>query len=174
MKLNGLKPVIQKRDEAVSPIIATILLVAITVILASTLYLALGGFFSAKTSAVPSATLTVSNTSTSTSPTYSITIGGLSSNNLPITSVEVQIVFSGTTVTFTLSSSGGTWTAASTTPATGNTYALNGPTTGSLTNGAVFTVSDTPATTTTALIFPTTFVLVDTATNGGTMGSSPA
>ncbi|MCL5794595.1 MAG: type IV pilin, partial [Candidatus Thermoplasmatota archaeon] len=45
MKLNGLKPVIQKRDEAVSPIIATILLVAITVILASTLYLALGGFF---------------------------------------------------------------------------------------------------------------------------------
>ncbi len=170
MKLNGLKPVIQKRDEAVSPIIATILLVAITVILASTLYLALGGFFSAKTSAVPSATLTVSNTSTSTKPTYSITIGGLSSNNLPITSVEVQIVFSGTTVTFTLSS--GTWTAS--TQPTGNTYALNGPTTGSLTNGAVFTVSDTPATTTTALIFPTTFVLVDTATNGGTMGSSPA
>ena len=167
MKLNGLKPVIQKRDEAVSPIIATILLVAITVILASTLYLALGGFFSAKTSAVPSATLTVSNTSTSTSPTYSITIGGLSSNNLPITSVEVQIVFSGTTVTFTLSSS--TWTTTTTQP-TGNTYALNGPTTGSLTNGAVFTVSDT----TTAAIFPTTFVLVDTATNGGTMGSSPA
>ena len=171
MKLNGLKPVIQKRDEAVSPIIATILLVAITVILASTLYLALGGFFSAKTSAVPSATLTVSNTSNSTSPTYSITIGGLSSNNLPITSVEVQIVFSGTTVTFTLSSSG-KWTAS--TQPTSNTYALNGPTTGSLTNGAVFTVSDTPATTTTALIFPTTFVLVDTATNGGTMGSSPA
>ncbi len=169
MKLNGLKPVIQKRDEAVSPIIATILLVAITVILASTLYLALGGFFSAKTSAVPSATLTVSNTSNSTSPTYSITIGGLSSNNLPITSVEVQIVFSGTTVTFTLSS--GTWTAS--TQPTGNTYALNGPTTGSLTNGAVFTVSD-KATTTTAAIFPTTFVLVDTATNGGTMGSSPA
>lgn len=167
MKLNGLKPVIQKRDEAVSPIIATILLVAITVILASTLYLALGGFFSAKTSAVPSATLTVSNTSTSTSPTYSITIGGLSSNNLPITSVEVQIVFSGTTVTFTLSSSG-KWTAS--TQPTSNTYALNGPTTGSLTNGAVFTVSDT----TTAAIFPTTFVLVDTATNGGTMGSSPA
>lgn len=167
MKLNGLKPVIQKRDEAVSPIIATILLVAITVILASTLYLALGGFFSAKTSAVPSATLTVSNTSTSTSPTYSITIGGLSSNNLPITSVEVQIVFSGTTMTFTLSSS--TWTTTTTQP-TGNTYALNGPTTGSLTNGAVFTVSDT----TTAAIFPTTFVLVDTATNGGTMGSSPA
>ena len=170
MKLNGLKPVIQKRDEAVSPIIATILLVAITVILASTLYLALGGFFSAKTSAVPSATLTVSNTSTSTSPTYSITIGGLSSNNLPITSVEVQIVFSGTTMTFTLSSS--TWTTTTTQP-TGNTYALNGPTTGSLTNGAVFTVSD-KATTTTAAIFPTTFVLVDTATNGGTMGSSPA
>ena len=167
MKLNGLKPVIQKRDEAVSPIIATILLVAITVILASTLYLALGGFFSAKTSAVPSATLTVSNTSNSTSPTYSITIGGLSSNNLPITSVEVQIVFSGTTVTFTLSSSG-KWTAS--TQPTSNTYALNGPTTGSLTNGAVFTVSDT----TTAAIFPTTFVLVDTATNGGTMGSSPA
>ena len=169
MKLNGLKPVIQKRDEAVSPIIATILLVAITVILASTLYLALGGFFSAKTSAVPSATLTVSNTSNSTSPTYSITIGGLSSNNLPITSVEVQIVFSGTTVTFTLSS--GTWTAS--TQPTGNTYALNGPTTGSLTNGAVFTVSDSVTSTATA-IFPTTFVLVDTATNGGTMGSSPA
>ncbi|MCL4330062.1 MAG: hypothetical protein M1533_03570 [Candidatus Thermoplasmatota archaeon] len=137
--------------------------------MASTLYLALGGFFSAKTSAVPSATLTVSNTSTSTSPTYSITIGGLSSNNLPITSVEVQIVFSGTTVTFTLSS--GTWTAAGTgTQPANNAYALNGPTTGSLTNGAVFTVSDTTA----AAIFPTTFVLVDTATNGGTMGSSPA
>ena len=58
MMEKGLKPVIYGKDKAVSPIIATILLVAITVILASTLYLALGGFFSHTASAAPTASIT--------------------------------------------------------------------------------------------------------------------
>ena len=39
-----MKKVILKDDKAVSPIIATILLVAITVVLAATLYTILGGY----------------------------------------------------------------------------------------------------------------------------------
>ena len=108
MKLNGLKPVIQKRDEAVSPIIATILLVAITVILASTLYLALGGFFTAKSVATPSVGL--SSSSGSTTGSYVITVASVSSNSAAWTDVKVELL-SGSTViqSLTYSSSKTTW-----------------------------------------------------------------
>ena len=44
MRFITMKGIITKDDEAVSPIIATILLIAITVVLAATLVTILGGF----------------------------------------------------------------------------------------------------------------------------------
>ena len=107
MKLNGLKPVIQKRDEAVSPIIATILLVAITVILASTLYLALGGFFTAKSVATPSVGL--SSSSGSTTGSYVITVASVSSNSAAWTDVKVELLSGSTVIQSLTYSSSKTW-----------------------------------------------------------------
>ena len=88
----GLKPVLYDKDKAVSPIIATILLVAITVILASTLYLALGGFFKTTTSTTPTAALSVSS---SGSNNYTLTVGSVSSTTISLNSVEVEIFING-------------------------------------------------------------------------------
>jgi flagellin-like protein len=90
---NGLKPVIRKKDKAVSPIIATILLVAITVILASTLYLALGGFFKTGATATPTAALSVTSGGASN---YTLSVGSISSTSVSINSVEIEIFINGT------------------------------------------------------------------------------
>ena len=89
----GLKPVLYDKDKAVSPIIATILLVAITVILASTLYLALGGFFKTTTSSTPTAALSVTSGG---SNNYTLTVGSVSSSSISDASVEVEIFVNGT------------------------------------------------------------------------------
>ena len=89
----GLKPVLYDKDKAVSPIIATILLVAITVILASTLYLALGGFFKTSTSSTPTAALSVTSGG---SNNYTLTVGSVSSSSISDASVEVEIFVNGT------------------------------------------------------------------------------
>ena len=91
----GLKPVLYDKDKAVSPIIATILLVAITVILASTLYLALGGFFSHTTTAAPTATVSVTNTtgSSGTPFSYSISVGSPTSA-VSLSNVILKVTYS--------------------------------------------------------------------------------
>ncbi len=112
MKTKGLMPVIEKKDKAVSPIIATILLVAITVILASTLYLALGGFFSTKTTSTPTVAIGATNTSSSTTAfTYSITIGSPSSNTISWSSTAWIVTLGSTLVTVSWSSATTGWTA---------------------------------------------------------------
>ena len=169
MKRYGLRPVIQK-DEAVSPIIATILLVAITVILASTLYLALGGFFTSKTSATP--TVGLSTASGSTSGTYVITVGSTSSNAVPWTSVKVEIL-SGTTEEFSFVNSGGTWTVstsltlttgdpAASLSATTDTYVTSGDTLTFTPNLSNYTSPPTP----------TTVEFFYTGSSAGDMGSA--
>lgn len=111
----GLKPVLYDKDKAVSPIIATILLVAITVILASTLYLALGGFFSHVGTTTPSASVSVTGNTTVSSPsttsigevTYSVTVGSPSAT-VPLTSTAFSVVLSnGQSATLTYTSSSG-------------------------------------------------------------------
>ena len=97
-RIRGLKEVIE-RDEAVSPIIATILLVAITVILASTLYLALGGFFKSGTSASPTATVSVTNSTSSTAPGYVYSVSvGTPTSAVALSNVILKITFSNGTI----------------------------------------------------------------------------
>ncbi len=60
-----MKAIIRKDDQAVSPVIATILMVAITVVLAAVLYVMVSGLIGGTTtSSKPAVTLTISKTST--------------------------------------------------------------------------------------------------------------
>ena len=86
-----MKQIIKKEDKAVSPIIATILLIAITVVLAATLYTVLGGFTKGLSSGNPTASISFIETSTNN---YSISVNSVS-GNVSLSSVVLQ-VFNGT------------------------------------------------------------------------------
>ena len=103
-----MKQIINKEDKAVSPIIATILLIAITVVLAATLYTVLGGFTSGLSTS-GSATLsgTFANTTSSTNGyNYSFSISSSSSGGISISSLELKIVNNTGTFTTSALSSG--------------------------------------------------------------------
>ena len=176
----GLKPVLYDKDKAVSPIIATILLVAITVILASTLYLALGGFFSHVGTTTPSASISVSGNTTSTTTTtstagndittYTVTVGSPSAT-VPWTSTAFSVTLnngqsatlSPTSYDASISTPSGTTVAITTVPSSGNvavtTFTLTITTPGSLT---------TPV-----YLYLTSISFLDTASSGGgVMGST--
>ncbi len=90
-----MKQIINKEDKAVSPIIATILLIAITVVLAATLYTVLGGFTKGLSSGNPTATANFVESSTNASD-YTISFASIS-GNISVSSVELQL-YNGTTV----------------------------------------------------------------------------
>ncbi|MFG1415144.1 MAG: archaellin/type IV pilin N-terminal domain-containing protein [Thermoplasmataceae archaeon] len=77
----------EKKDKAVSAIIGTILIVAITVVLAATLYAVLGGFGGLIGKPTPTASMTVSITGTSN---YSVTFTSVSSN-LTLANTQLKI-----------------------------------------------------------------------------------
>jgi len=156
-------------DKAVSPIIATILLVAITVILASTLYLALGGFFSHVGTSTPTVSLSATNTSTSSSFSYSVTVGSVSTTGISLSNVEINLVGSGSHIlTMTYTSSNSTWWAVSTSGYKGSaTFSPSGTT---LTSGMIITITLSTTSTGTAGFGLSQIQLIDTGTNSGEMG----
>ena len=81
-----MKQIINKEDKAVSPIIATILLIAITVVLAATLYTVLGGF----TKGLSSGNATASATFTGTAPNYTLVFTSVS-GNVSMSSLTLEI-----------------------------------------------------------------------------------
>lgn len=88
-----MKKVIIKDDEAVSPIIATILLVAITVVLAATLYTILGGYTTFLGSSTPQASITVKPVTTAPPPIYMLYVQQFGGN---ISLDKVQMVVTNT------------------------------------------------------------------------------
>lgn len=88
-----MKKVITKDDKAVSPIIATILLVAITVVLAATLYTILGGYTTFLGSSTPQASITVQPVGTTNDPIYTLYVQQFGGN---ISLNEVQMVITTT------------------------------------------------------------------------------
>ena len=91
----------EKKDKAVSAIIGTILIVAITVVLAATLYAVLGGFSGLIGKPTPTASMTVSSsgvgtTSTSALENYTLSFTSVSSS-LTFTDIQVRAVTSGGT-----------------------------------------------------------------------------
>ncbi|MEM0136162.1 MAG: archaellin/type IV pilin N-terminal domain-containing protein [Thermoplasmatales archaeon] len=96
----------EKKDKAVSAIIGTILIVAITVVLAATLYAVLGGFGGLIGKPTPTASMTVSETGTSP-VNYSITFTSVSSN---ISLSNTQLKIANGNGTFVASYSASTYT----------------------------------------------------------------
>ena len=171
MKTKGLMPVIEKKDKAVSPIIATILLVAITVILASTLYLALTGFFTTSTSSTPTVGISAQNTTSGTATfTYKITVANPSSSSIPWTSTTWIVTIGSITSTLSWDSTSTNWTGSSTIAAI-SSITMSKPTGTYVTGGEVLTliIAYTPPWPVTGSTISTlAFNLV--GSNGGQMG----
>ncbi len=87
-----MKKVILNDDKAVSPIIATILLVAITVVLAATLYTILGGYTTFLGASTPQASIQVNEVATNP-PVYQLYVNQYGGN---ISLSEVQMVITTT------------------------------------------------------------------------------
>lgn len=92
-----MKRVFKKKDEAVSPIVATILLVAITVVLAATLYTILGGYTTFLGASTPTGSVHITNESSPGLPYYTVYVyqfGG----NVSLNFVTLRIVTSNGTM----------------------------------------------------------------------------
>ena len=164
----GLKPVLYDKDKAVSPIIATILLVAITVILASTLYLALGGFFSHTTTASPTVTVGATNQTVSTGHGYEYVLSfGTPTSTVPLSDVILKVTLSSGVVISSPALSNNTHSSFS---GAYSTIDLNISTvTGNL--GPSLTVTIQPTALGSAYGV-TSIQVVDTGPNGGVMGTA--
>lgn len=96
-----MKEVLRKEDKAVSPIIGTVLLVAITVTLVASLYTILGGYFENNPVITPSASVKVYNSTTSANGfingSYTLLITSVS-NNISADNVVISITTNGTHV----------------------------------------------------------------------------
>lgn len=92
-----MRVVVSRTDKAVSPIIGTVLLVAITVTLVASMYTILGGYFDGLPQPTPTASLKVVNgTATSNSlvnGSYSLYVTYVS-NNISTQQVSVEITMS--------------------------------------------------------------------------------
>ena len=163
-----MKRIFFKKDKAVSPIIATILIIAITVILAAVLYAVVGGYGGLLAKPTPTAGVTVADSGVGTSSanyTFSVTdVNG----NVSLSNVELRL-FNGTSVNTSkalssyVSGSSNSFKVGSTTwvlTVSGGTY---------LTSATTFTLKN--PTTTSGVAILTSFDLIDTAT-GGTIASS--
>ena len=106
-----MKEIRPKEDKAVSPIIATILLIAITVVLAATLVTILGGFTHSAKNTFGDASATVTETNVSASPSslaydLNLSISSFSGSSVSNSHVTATVTFSdGGTISFVLSSS---------------------------------------------------------------------
>ncbi len=178
MKTKGLMPVIEKKDKAVSPIIATILLVAITVILASTLYLALTGFFTTSTSGTPTVGISAKNVTSGTAAfKYTITISNPSSSTIAWSATTWILKVGSSTYTLTYSSTNANWSmsAINTGALTGDTVYMSAGSGNYVAGGDVLSLTITGTTTgaaatTTSAISTLSFNLV--GSNGGQMGTA--
>ncbi len=110
--MNTKKMAKRLKDSAVSPVIATILMVAITVVLAAVLYVMVSGFTHSPGTA-NSAGLTVSQNTTGM---YTISISSVSNTNIKISTLKLVI-----------SGSGGSGKAGNDGSYTYSTWTLTGP-----------------------------------------------
>ena len=164
----------EKKDKAVSAIIGTILIVAITVVLAATLYAVLGGFSGLIGKPTPTASMSVSvSGGTSSTPfNYTLTFTSVSSA-LVISDVQVKIVDStGSVYTQAFSSTSSSFETMSTPIGGGYTLSVNGLTTpsGGMTFNTDIFITGSVGTTGSSVGL-TSITLIDTST-GGTIASA--
>ncbi|OPY33851.1 MAG: hypothetical protein A4E32_00589 [Methanomassiliicoccales archaeon PtaU1.Bin124] len=130
----------RKKKDAVSPVIATILMVAITVVLAAVLYVMVMGFGGGSNN-TPSASMTYTKAagSAATLSNYTFTCASISSTSVPIADLQVicnPAPGSGTATWTSGSSPAGTYAAA------GDHFTLT-----DLTKGTTYTITVKYATT---------------------------
>ena len=152
-----MKQIMTKDDKAVSPIIATILLIAITVVLAATLVTILGGFThgasgSASTAAA-STQFSSTNNGTKTGNTTAIflNVTSFSASNVSSSKIAITLTVTNTTATYTYTgylTSGSTLTAndSSTAKVSGPTYFTAGSSYIITINGVKHTLKTTSVT----------------------------
>ena len=153
-----MKQIMTKDDKAVSPIIATILLIAITVVLAATLVTILGGFThgasgSASTAAASTQFSSTGNSSVSGWYNTSIflNVSSFSASNVSSSKIAITLTVTNTTATYTYTgylTSGSTLTAndSSTASVTGPSYFTAGSSYIITANGTVLTKKTTSVT----------------------------
>ena len=84
----------RKDGKAVSPVIATILMVAITVVLAAVLYVMVMGFGGSNSQTTPTATMTytkTANTGAQTLSTYTFTVASVTRNDVKMTDLAILV-----------------------------------------------------------------------------------
>ena len=100
-----MKQIMTKDDKAVSPIIATILLIAITVVLAATLVTILGGFTHGASGSAATASVTTqfsSNNGTSNAKTaVFLNVSAFSSTNVSSSKIAITLTITNASGTFT-------------------------------------------------------------------------
>ena len=117
-----MKEIRPKEDKAVSPIIATILLIAITVVLAATLVTILGGFTHGVSNTVETAGVTSHITKTDISFNVSSSSSNISLSSITITLTNAYLGTSGTTTSMSLASAVALSTASGTSYFNGGSY----------------------------------------------------
>lgn len=144
----------EKKDKAVSAIIGTILIVAITVVLAATLYAVLGGFSGLIGKPTPTASMSVSSSGVGTSSeTYTLTFSSVSTN-VSLTDVIVRVTNGSSTY--------------STTPLATS----SGPATQHLTLSPTVTATVTTSGSGTYLTYDTTITIIISSSSSS--GATPA
>ncbi len=151
--MNTKKMAKRLKDSGVSPVIATILMVAITVVLAAVLYVMVSGFThspgTANSAGLNEATVA---TPTGVQAAWNISVSSVSTNNIPLTSLK--IVVNGTTFSYSASGSptyGGILMGAITGHITVVFYQLTGNSATYLNTGDVFGIYATNSAAATAL-----------------------
>ncbi len=140
-----MKEIRPKEDKAVSPIIATILLIAITVVLAATLVTILGGFTHSASNTFGDAAATVSETPTATS--YSnvttLSITSFSGGNVSGSQITMTITLNtGSSYSVTLPTSSSSSSDKSVTIVSGVETLKIAASSGYFTAGSVYTITD--------------------------------
>ena len=98
---------IYKKEEGVSPVIATILMVAITVVLAATVWLMVSGYMGGTTKPNLTASLTYDTLNSNPGKGYvNLTVSMSNPSTAKYSNVKVTITESGTATTITLNSTG--------------------------------------------------------------------
>ena len=102
-----MKGIITKDDKAVSPIIATILLIAITVVLAATLVSILGGFTHGASGSAATASVSTQFSSTGSGSSYTtsvfLNVSSFSASNVSSSKIAITLTLTAGSVTTTYS-----------------------------------------------------------------------
>ena len=163
--MNSKKFAKRMKDSGVSPVIATILMVAITVVLAAVLYVMVSGFTHSPGTAQSAGLNEQAGTATNS---WTVTVSSVSASNIPVTGLKIVVTVGSNTWTFPYVA-GGTWTATSGSSLYPPTLAYSQQGTTYLSAGDTFTItgSGSGSTATPSLVGATV-----TLYNGGsTLGS---